>query len=340
VGILLVVLGHVCDGVYRAGIPFPGDSFRLVYESIYSFHMPLFFFLSGLFFIQSVERRGVGQFAANKFDTLMYPYFVWSIGQGLIEVAMSRYTNGAATLSDILAIAWHPRMQLWFLYGLFFTFIVAAAAHRIQAQSVFTLLPAAAFVAFLFRSHVPLVAPFQYLALFSVFFLVGVAAARFLGKPLSRPGRWWPIAVTVFLALETLHLAFLQRHETLAQAGLALATALAGIASVISLCDVLADPVQGLLQQLGRQSMVIFLAHTIAASGARILLQRGMGVGALSAHLVIGTTVGIVVPMSLAWAARRYGLHALFTAPPWLKLEGRRLPFTGGHRPAGVHKPR
>ena len=43
--ILLVVVGHLAD-------TFTGESesFRALYLFIYSFHMPLFFFISGLFF--------------------------------------------------------------------------------------------------------------------------------------------------------------------------------------------------------------------------------------------------------------------------------------------------
>jgi fucose 4-O-acetylase-like acetyltransferase len=49
-GILLVVYGHVSRGVFNAGIKVDAELFKLVDSVIYSFHMPLFFFLSGLFF--------------------------------------------------------------------------------------------------------------------------------------------------------------------------------------------------------------------------------------------------------------------------------------------------
>ncbi|HFI0408428.1 TPA: acyltransferase family protein [Streptococcus suis] len=45
--IFLVVYGHVIDGLAESGYMFP--SYNMQHGVIYAFHMPLFFFLSGLF---------------------------------------------------------------------------------------------------------------------------------------------------------------------------------------------------------------------------------------------------------------------------------------------------
>src|SRR5690606_15822455 len=58
IGIILVVYGHVARGVFNAGLPMEESSYLLVDSIIYSFHMPLFFFLSGLFFYDSLMKRG------------------------------------------------------------------------------------------------------------------------------------------------------------------------------------------------------------------------------------------------------------------------------------------
>ncbi|MBC1212116.1 acyltransferase family protein [Listeria booriae] len=49
IGIILVVYGHVLRGVFEAGLDIPIKLFTYEDSFIYSFHMPLFFFLSGLF---------------------------------------------------------------------------------------------------------------------------------------------------------------------------------------------------------------------------------------------------------------------------------------------------
>lgn len=65
IGILLVVLGHT------TGLPDPAQAF------IYSFHLPLFFCLSGyLFNREKYEVMGLFEFALLRFRRLMVPYFV------------------------------------------------------------------------------------------------------------------------------------------------------------------------------------------------------------------------------------------------------------------------
>ena len=45
IGIILVVYGHVARGLYSAGIDIPYELYVLIDSIVYSFHMPLFFFL-------------------------------------------------------------------------------------------------------------------------------------------------------------------------------------------------------------------------------------------------------------------------------------------------------
>ena len=88
-GIILVVYGHVARGLSSAGLFKDADLFRLVDSIIYSFHMPLFFFLSGLFFYSSLLKRGRAGLVLNKVDSILYPYVLWSLIQGFVEVADS-----------------------------------------------------------------------------------------------------------------------------------------------------------------------------------------------------------------------------------------------------------
>lgn len=67
-GILLVVIGHVCTGMTG------------LIHWIYSFHMPLFFMISG--YIEEEKEKMVGeipQYIIKKAKTLLYPYIVFSI---------------------------------------------------------------------------------------------------------------------------------------------------------------------------------------------------------------------------------------------------------------------
>jgi fucose 4-O-acetylase-like acetyltransferase len=56
-GIFLVVVGHVLRGLVAASILPKSNPVRFIDAWIYSFHMPLFFFLSGVFAGRSARFR-------------------------------------------------------------------------------------------------------------------------------------------------------------------------------------------------------------------------------------------------------------------------------------------
>ena len=62
--VLLVVLGHSIES------PIPSMSFVILHEWIYSFHMPLFMFVSGYLYFYS-KKRTYKEHIINKFKRLI-----------------------------------------------------------------------------------------------------------------------------------------------------------------------------------------------------------------------------------------------------------------------------
>jgi fucose 4-O-acetylase-like acetyltransferase len=125
IGIILVVLGH-----NWLVLEDKGELFRV----IYSFHLPLFFFLSGVFLKDSAA---LGPFALSRADALLKPYFVVLVLLGAAEMLAPHVfpltaTTPLAYLSGMLyattpTIAWAP---LWFLPHLFVASVVSVAILR------------------------------------------------------------------------------------------------------------------------------------------------------------------------------------------------------------------
>jgi polysaccharide biosynthesis protein PslL len=125
IGIILVVLGHNWTVLQERG-----ELFRV----IYSFHLPLFFFLSGLFFR---DAEPLGKFALARADALLKPYFVVLVLLGLFMVLNPVATSTSriapfAYFSGVIyatapTIAWAP---LWFLPHLFVASVVSMAILR------------------------------------------------------------------------------------------------------------------------------------------------------------------------------------------------------------------
>ena len=104
--ILLVVVGHLIQYNYQSALDDP------IFNAIYSFHMPLFFFISGASCSLSVHGinsvKGCVREIWRKFQILIIPSLSWGI--------IMSFLNGGTIESALYA---H-----WFLYTLFVIFVL------------------------------------------------------------------------------------------------------------------------------------------------------------------------------------------------------------------------
>ncbi len=320
VGILLVVYGHVARGVFNAGLPMDRALYSLVDSVIYSFHMPLFFFLSGILFLASLEKRGYLGMMRGKLSTVLYPYVLWSLIQGGIEFGLSSYTNGTVTLGEVFALLWRPRAQFWFLYVLFGIFLFAGLLYRKPTPPWTGAVLVLALVLYLTGYSPADIYLLNALPHWFVYFALGVSGAFLLDWIASPRYLLLAVAAAVFgLGQWGVHTLPALSSASYAPA-LDLALAVLGIVFVLALSQRFAAWNWGWLAHIGRHSMEIYLIHILASSGARIGLQKLLGVTDAGAHLLVGTLFGVAVPLLLVVYARRWRLGWLFTPPEGLRV--------------------
>jgi fucose 4-O-acetylase-like acetyltransferase len=120
-GILVIVLAHNDLSGYHPTL----------HKFIYAFHIPLFFFLSGMFFR---PERTFGETVRRRFNTLMKPYFFTLFIIYLGEAAFSNMTFPviAGRIAKSLYATGHyiDWVQLWFIPHLFAVAIFAWIAWR------------------------------------------------------------------------------------------------------------------------------------------------------------------------------------------------------------------
>jgi fucose 4-O-acetylase-like acetyltransferase len=312
IGIILVVLGHVERGLVSAHIA-TTPVWRTLDFALYTFHMPLFFLLAGMN-APSRLKRGRGRYLSGKITTLIYPYFLWSIIQGVILVLMSSVTNGKAGFGDILQIGWRPMSQFWFLYVLF---LVQCSVVVIGPRpAVLAALAAAAIVAA------------QFFALDSVperyfhslpFFIIGMLVARWADKPWPvKPATllaplWALFAVSVFLSFKVNHVDFDDVYS--------LPAAVFGIAGTSTAAILLRGHLLLFFVYLGQCSMTIYVMHIMAASGMRILLVQAHVPHVDWVYLGICTATGVGAPLvAHALLSRLHVLQYLgLSSGPWFR---------------------
>lgn len=118
--ILLVVLGHVL----QSHLSQPDDNW--LYRIIYSFHMPLFFLLSG--WVAKPESKGR---IKKTFLRLIPPTFSWYAIQ---YVAEQRYKNEGFLLY-LVKFLQRPDNGLWFLWVLAFCILALVLCRRLEERA-------------------------------------------------------------------------------------------------------------------------------------------------------------------------------------------------------------
>lgn len=171
IGILLVVVGHcIPDASSSSGISIP--AYRWLHDVIYSFHMPLFFFLAGFM----VSRKNMLDRGRHPFDLvrkrvsrLLIPYVFVGLCYAPFKLLLSKFANKPYDVSTIwqMIIGINPDGELWFLYALFVITVIAALfSFRISVWG----LAAAAFLL--------IWNPWEIVTKYLFFFLLGIYMRR------------------------------------------------------------------------------------------------------------------------------------------------------------------
>lgn len=328
IGIILVVYDHVMSNLRFSGSGIDQTFYDYSYKLITSFHMPLFFFLSGLFIEKSLA-KGTKLFLLNKLNTIAYPYLVWSIIQGSLLVILSTYTvsaspDNALTFVNLpfhIAFDPTPLVQLWFLYVLFAANLAFLLLKRLTGST---------YLVFGFALLVYLASPYaegietlrRFMSMF-LYFMSGIVCAKALKQNLTSVtatlfnmnlGRLVIVAIGVMLLEFVILQADLTQVGVRGEPSAELFMAVSGI-SVVLLLSLYCSKHQilDLIRYLGVMSLPIYLAHILVIGGMKVILQKGLGSDIAILNVISMTIAGLVLPIILVYVTEKLRFPYLFT---------------------------
>lgn len=331
IAIILVVYRHSFEGIKQAGLNVEPYIF-LEYANIlfFSFRMPLFFIVSGIFVTLSLQKRGLTKFIETKARVILYPYFLWGALQITIQIIFSNYTNYNTTFKSYLDLFYQPRelAQFWYLLALFnvtVLYVIAKTKFKISI-TLNIIIGLLMFYASTIVFHKSLNIGFLSDILHNYIF---IALGDAISKQMTNRKNFkyfesWKILGLLFIPFMLSQIFFLIQNLNSEVPKYMfveyyrplwfLFISLMGCLFIINLSFVLQKyKLISWLHVLGRHSLYIYVAHVIAFAGVRILLTKVLHFEYVPGVLFFVILAGLVFPVILYKISERLGWYWLFT---------------------------
>lgn len=295
IAIILVVYRHALLGIERGGIAI-NQHLENANMIFFSFRMPLFFILSGIFIGGSLKKKTVAQFIKSKFNLLLYPYIIWTVLQITLQIIASPLVNANRGLIDYTYIFYQPRNldQFWYLPALFNATVVYVLLKTIRTPQWLQL--ALGLGLYFVSPHLESISMLSDWMKFYFFFALGdsISTLFFSGKvqkllnnPLSL------LAVTpAFIVAQSYYVS----HAV--SPVLFLLIALTGCVSMFILSFQFQRwQLLAFLRVLGYHSLYIYVMHVMVVGVLRSLLENYLHV--TNPYLLLGVCItgGVIIPV-------------------------------------------
>lgn len=314
IAIFLVVIMHTAQGLYSRGWWVGGMTGYFIDIFIYSFHMPAFFFVAGLFLAGSIQRRGALSFTLDKVKTLLYPYFVWAVLAESVDPLISSFRSSPHTfhLSAFLKDLLTGNMG-WFLPTLFCCQIIALCTIKLPAWLRLLL---AVFAAALCRTFEPEILS---KIVWNFCFLAG---GIFIGRSIFRLNKLpvWaaPIIAVLIFSLQWAMTTHYGGHIEFGvpPEWLAVGLGFSGTAGLFLIARTIEGSRFGdSWAWIGRASLGIFLMAPFPQGATREILVRWAHTNAFWPQLLLPTVAATLIPAVVWHQQQRLRLGWLFHWP-------------------------
>ncbi|NIG56319.1 acyltransferase family protein [Chitinophaga sp. Cy-1792] len=314
IAIILVVYRHMLYGLQHTGLPvaqwiIDGNNM------LFSFRMPLFFLLSGLFFQAGLKKRGPAGLLADRTNNLLYPYIIWAAIQITLQIVFSRFANADRSLWSYAEIFIQPRSldQLWYLFALFNVTALYLFNHSIARFNTTQQL----LLGLVFLGLAPWAVPVSTcydVMLHYIFFSIGVAVAPSLlndnAQQQLAQGKYLLLLLPVFAYSQWYFLLHQQLNLFLYAV-----IALVGSLFMILLSAWLAKfNVLGVFKIIGTYSLYIYLLHVMLAAVLRSMLIK-CGIHNVPVLLLLLIAGAIPLSVLVYKTMLKYRLGWLFKGP-------------------------
>ncbi|MBS1738504.1 MAG: acyltransferase [Bacteroidetes bacterium] len=331
IAIILVLYRHVFEGIKNSGLPVEKYLY-LEHSNIifFSFRMPLFFIVSGIFVAASFSKRGMEQFIKTKMKTILYPYFAWGCLQITLQIIFSKYVNNPPDATSYLYLLYLPREieQFWYLYALFnVTVLYVILKYKVGLNSwqhIVLGLVMFYISAWCYQRNI-IIGFLGDILHYYVFIAFGDIINKFMKKPETI--KWfqsWKLFFILLIPFIVTQSYFLYanmqfpnskyQHVEYFQPFLFLPISMTGCAFIISISFLFQRYGKAnWLRVLGKHSLYIYVAHVLVFASVRVFMIRVLHITNIPVLMFICIFLGLLVPVLMYKLSVKLNMQWIFT---------------------------
>lgn len=299
VACILVVLGHFLQSMTKAKVLPANDLYQWFNQTIYYFHVPLFFICSGYLYQKLSVVNNVHSWGRNVLKKLLVlgiPYFTFSLATWFLKTLFSSSVNSQiGGLGDILFF--HPTSPYWYLYALFFLFLITPTFYS-KRMAIWGLIIALVFKAIGIIGGGDGIQAVSYILSDEIWFVIGMCLSIFeFRSSLNKVGLLVPtIGGVLFLVLSI--------AVYIVEIDQGIISFILGLLACCSIVVAIAKWYEGKNQSvlfgiLAKYTMPIFLLHTLFAAPLRTVLFK-LGIQNAAIQVILGIAISFIGPMTAA----------------------------------------
>lgn len=292
---VLVVLGHFVMSMDASNI-LPYNSITYWFkETVYLFHVQLFFLCSGFLYNYLNKNRNYkyGKFVIKKLITLGVPYFTFTTATVLMKIMAKDSVNTEAD-GLLYTLFINPTAPYWYLYVLFFLFLVIPPLKSKKTLTIVTVVSVVLKIIMVSNLLTGVNLPYFLTGIMnnSIWFIMGM----WITPPEQKSGKknliFGVCGFTVFIVLSVLRCSLALENNK----ALSFILGLLAVASIYLLFSASSLKTDAVTKILIKYNLPIFLMHTIFAAGVRTVLFK-LGINQWYIHIPVGLAATFIGPV-------------------------------------------
>lgn len=281
----------------KANIMPANDLYKWFNQTIYLFHVPLFFICSGYLYQKLSHVDSFGSWKKNierKALVLGVPYFTFSTATWLLKLLFSKSINNGVEENLFSMLFLHPVSPYWYLYALFLIFLVTPTFKSIP-MAITGLIIALIGKMITFTQGITVYAASTVLTN-EIWFVIGMCLAV---STLKLSKKWKNVGI--ILGVFFLSASVVTYVAEIRISGISFLLGVVACAAVIAMTIGVDNErkQRSLFVSLAKYTMPIFLMHTLFAAGVRSILLK-CAIDSAVIHVVIGILISFLGPIIAA----------------------------------------